>query len=1676
MKNAERSAQVSRLAKSVSLNRSKNRMGLLGAWLLLWFLIWIQPARAFNHPGIPLTKDDLDYVKARLAVQPWKAGWDALLADPHASLSYTIEGPFTLVSRVPMINQNPWKDDMDAVYKLALRGYLAGDESYSAKATTIWEAWAKTMTSYGGNENYLDIGDYAYALFGGPEILRGTYSGWTAQDTTDSINYYNTAIKPALFVPYPVRGANQGMAAIKSALGLAAFCEDTVYWNQVLFAYRNDAGGLLDTAPMGMLGDTGRDQGHSRGQFGHYAWASAVAWAQGVDLFSEQDNRLAKCAEYFSKYNLYEVSPYVTFGSIYGLYPTIGSYSRGFDLPYRSIIQTAYGTRKGMILPWTAQMGAVWGGDANFEFLRLSDTSTAAYSPLTAFPAPATTTTGAWTDGDIGSPGQSGTSSYSNGVWTVKGGGADVYYPNPDQFHFAYTAVSGDFVIVARVLSETNPGTYAKAGLMVRDSLSSTANFADIYMTPTSVEAMVRGALGESHNDLVRTFTQTLPYWVKVERRGEWIGRYCSPDGINWQPVNYAWTTMNAGTTVYVGLMACANDNTKLMTATFDNVAISGTAGPGVAPATPTGLVAASGQGQAMLNWVPGAGATGCNVKRATSNGGPYTTLAANVPAATYTDLDLVNGATYYYVVSGTNSVGESVNSTQVAVTPSASAPVPAAPANLTAFASDGTVDLSWAAVSGAMSYNVKRATTNGGPYTRLFYGQDREITSFSDLDANDGTTSYYVVDAVNAFGESANSNQAAATPQLALVWTGATSGTWNTTATGNWTSNGTAAIYQNSQPVQFDDTAATTSVSPSGTMTPTSVLINNSVTSYSFNTTGIGGTAKVVKRGAGSLSLYASQPFSGGMSLNEACTINFYNGATLGTGVVNVNADTGFWATSNGGNWAGTLTNGFAIAGGATLTYYGDWKVAFNGNFTGAGTAIVTPGYHASYCTLSGSNSGFSGAFNIGGSQPTLLNSVNAGSPNAIWNLTTGGNRLGANVTNGTFYLGEVTNDPGVIGEIFNNVTSANTATFVIGNNNTDDTPVFEGAFVDNGGGRVAVTKVGANTQTLTGANTYTGLTTISAGELIVTSHAAGAGSITVAGSGTLGVANQVDGTSLSVATLTLAAGSALDFSNVESLTTALVSAGSVTVSGTCTLTIADAIYLTNGALYPLIHYSGTFTGDAANFRLQMPAGWGGTIINNANQIALSVTGPAPSQATWGSGVTSGAWSGGSNWGGVAPKNGDYLSFAATSGTASLVNDLAGFIAGSLTFNPGAAAYTISGNLLYLKGDLINNSTSTQTLTLPMVLLRDINVVTNTGAVVLSGEIDRSVVGAWGITKRGAGTGTSSGRVTVAAGGALAPGNAGAGTLTIGGTLALSGGSVLNLELSGTANSDKIALTGGYTASGATTVNLAGLTGLGAGAYPLIIGADGISAANFILGSTPGGPFTYALSAAGGTLSAVVTQIPLPSVPTGLVATATAGVVSLTWAPAPGASAYNLKRSITSGSAYTIIATTSGTSYADTTVANGSTYYYTVSGTNVAGQSANSAQVSATPLDSQQSWRLANFGTIANSGNAADSADPDCDGLTNALEFAAGTNPNDRNSTLKISQMTKSGNDMLVSFPTVTGRTYRLERSDTLAAGSWTNVQDNIAGTGGTVQVTDSGGATQPKRFYRIAVAVLSP
>jgi hypothetical protein len=88
--------------------------------------------------------------------------------------------------------------------------------------------------------------------------------------------------------------------------------------------------------------------------------------------------------------------------------------------------------------------------------------------------------------------------------------------------------------------------------------------------------------------------------------------------------------------------------------------------------------------------------------------------------------------------------------------------PPPGIPTNLTASATNLLINLTWFTSSNAASYNLKRSTTNGGPYSLL---ANLTATNYSDPAVTPGTIYYYVVAATNAAGESGNSVQAIAAP-----------------------------------------------------------------------------------------------------------------------------------------------------------------------------------------------------------------------------------------------------------------------------------------------------------------------------------------------------------------------------------------------------------------------------------------------------------------------------------------------------------------------------------------------------------------------------------------------------------------------------------------------------------------------------------------------------------------------------------------------------------------------------------------------------------------------------------------------------------------------------------------------------------------------------------------------
>ena len=167
---------------------------------------------------------------------------------------------------------------------------------------------------------------------------------------------------------------------------------------------------------------------------------------------------------------------------------------------------------------------------------------------------------------------------------------------------------------------------------------------------------------------------------------------------------------------------------------------------------------------------------------------------------------------------------------------------------------------------------------------------------------------------------------------------------------------------------------------------------------------------------------------------------------------------------------------------------------------------------------------------------------------------------------------------------------------------------------------------------------------------------------------------------------------------------------------------------------------------------------------------------------------------------------------------------------------------------------------------------------------------------------------------------------------------------------LSATPNNGQVSLK--WTASsGATSYNIKRSTT--SGGETTIANVTGTSYTDTGGALTNGATYYYVVSAVGAggeSPNSFEIGVTLPTLlpPTGLAATTNFNQVNLTWTASSGAASYNIKRSTSTGSE-TFLASSAITSYSDTNVANGTTYFYVVSAVNFGGESVNSSEISIT-------------------------------------------------------------------------------------------------------------------------------
>jgi hypothetical protein len=167
------------------------------------------------------------------------------------------------------------------------------------------------------------------------------------------------------------------------------------------------------------------------------------------------------------------------------------------------------------------------------------------------------------------------------GTFTMTASGADIWAVNgveADEFHFAYKMLNGAGSITAKVVSVGNSDPWAKAGVMIRESLNPDSAHAFACITPDYGVAMqYRPSTGGTSANYNQTGVAA-PYWVKVDRSISGLFTVSqSANGTSWQPVTGAVAqTIAMGTNVYIGLALTAHNAALTCQAVFSNVTTTG--------------------------------------------------------------------------------------------------------------------------------------------------------------------------------------------------------------------------------------------------------------------------------------------------------------------------------------------------------------------------------------------------------------------------------------------------------------------------------------------------------------------------------------------------------------------------------------------------------------------------------------------------------------------------------------------------------------------------------------------------------------------------------------------------------------------------------------------------------------------------------------------------------------------------------------------------------------------------------------------------------------------------------------------------------------------------------------------------------------------------------------------
>jgi hypothetical protein len=527
--------------------------------------------------------------------------------------------------------------------------------------------------------------------------------------------------------------ANWTLANMASMLAIGVLCDNQAIFDEALNHFFNGVHtGAIENAVyyvhpdgLGQWQESGRDQGHCLIGPQLIGVFCEIAWNQGIDLYGVMNNRVLAGVEYISKYNTWHEVPFVTYMTCdYATWPepyrfaqtAVAPGGRGQIRPGWDMIYNHYVNRMGMAAPWTgkyAEMVRPEGGGINygttsggFDGLGFT-TLTHSRDPIASGAVPS-----------VLRPfveGRQITLSWAGSAYA-------------QSYNVKRSVTSGGPYTTLAIVGPENL-FYIDSGLTVNTTYyyvvsanhpdGESANSVEVAAT---ADGRLRGTLigtdgsyGGFLAEKICVFDGSLKNFFDGPESVSWAGldlgqgvstvitqvKYCPRPGFANRMVGGKFQGSNTAdfssgvTTLYTiskapayGVLTSQNVSNP---AAFRYVRYLGPSGgycntaevqffgtvSGLSiPTAPAGVNARVLEGYKVhLTWEGVPSATCYTIKRAAASGGPYVVVDHTMDAS-YTDIDLAGGTTYYYVVSSLNNAGHSADSDEVSATTQPSSPI----------------------------------------------------------------------------------------------------------------------------------------------------------------------------------------------------------------------------------------------------------------------------------------------------------------------------------------------------------------------------------------------------------------------------------------------------------------------------------------------------------------------------------------------------------------------------------------------------------------------------------------------------------------------------------------------------------------------------------------------------------------------------------------------------------------------------------------------------------------------------------------------------------------------------------------------------------------------------------------------------------------------------------------